>query len=115
MVRDFFINMRCGQCSETLKEDSASILREESNCLVIRITCSNCGKSLGIALMGFDYNLINENEDEEESCEISIMKNKSTSSDVPINYDDVIDAHNFFFGLDKDWIKHIKNYHEGDS
>ncbi|MEI7474367.1 MAG: hypothetical protein WCK67_06265 [bacterium] len=106
MLKNFFCNMRCGQCGKIFEESSASILREEENCVVLRITCCSCEKNLGIALMGFDQSL--KLEDDEDSTTSLSTSSENCIEECPISYDDVIEAHNFFYNLDKDWSKYLQ-------
>lgn len=110
MLKKFFSNMSCCQCQNIFDESSISVLREEENCVVIRMICSSCDKNLGLALMGFDHNLkLTEGETAySEICAMNKSEDGETEDKIPISYDDVIDAHKFFYELDKDWIKHLE-------
>ncbi len=95
-IKNLLSNMCCSVCKNDFNEESICIIREEKNLLVLQIVCLNCGKSFGIALLG--------NAD--------IKENKDTPLEFqqcpqPINYDDVLDAHNFIDKLEKDWNKYI--------
>ncbi len=101
IVNMLFSDMCCSECKSDFNEDSLFVLRREDNLTVLQITCQNCGKSFGIALLG--------------GCEEKDLSNKSQDElalqiqDGPdaICYDDVIDAHNFFKNLDEGWEKYI--------
>ncbi len=98
-LKKLFSNMCCSQCKSDFDEESINIKREEENLLVLQIVCQKCGKSFGIALLGADENSIKEDEDALTFQECP----------APINYDDVLDAHNFTEKLEKDWTKYIPN------
>lgn len=88
--------MCCSVCRHDFDEDAVSVLRREKDMLVLRIQCPECGKGFGIALFGGSIDCAKEPEPLEfKPCP------------MPINYDDVLDAHNFFDKLEKDWTKYI--------
>lgn len=91
-----FSGFCCSDCKNDFDANSINILREEENLVVIQIICSNCKKSFGIALLG--SNSIEEKNDTEFEIQ---------DCPLPINYDDVIDAHKFIDKLEKDWTKYI--------
>ena len=95
-IRKLFSGLCCSDCKHDFTEQSIHILREEENLLVVQISCCECGKSFGIALLG--SNSFCEKEDDElviQDCPL------------PISYDDVIEAHRFIDKLEKDWGKYI--------
>jgi len=107
ILKEFFSNIRCSQCHNLFDEDSISIVRNENNYTVIRITCHKCEKNIGIALLGIDKDSIKSsmeklNEKKGNNSQIEVNR-----ENTPITYDDVIDAHNFFFGLGEDWLKYL--------
>ena len=106
IIKEFFSNIRCTQCHDFFDEESINIVRNENNYTVVRVTCSNCGKSIGLALLGLDKDSIKNSmerlSDQNNETPVEISNNGS-----PITYDDVIDAHNFFYGLGNDWSKHL--------
>ena len=97
-IKRLFSGLCCSVCKHDFDEDSIFIKREEKNLLVIQVFCSECGKNFGLALLGEDPFSLKEQEDDElviQDCPL------------PINYDDVLDAHNFIDKLEKDWNKYI--------
>ncbi len=95
-IKKLLSNMCCSQCGKDFDEESIIIVRREESLIVIQIVCSNCKKSFGIAILGTAG--IKNGEDkplEFQECP------------EPINYDDVIDAHNFIDKLEKDWSRYI--------
>ncbi len=108
LINYFFSQIKCSACHEFFKEDSIHLIRQESNNIVVRITCSNCKKDLGLAILGIDKaEYKNSLKLSKESLEIEDMPISINNDTEPINYDDVIKAHEFFSGLDKDWAKHL--------
>lgn len=92
-----FSNLCCSSCKSDFDENSISIKRQEKDLLVLKIKCSKCGKSFGMALLGYDTADIKEDE---QPLEIQPCP-------LPITSDDVIDAHKFIDKLEKDWSKYI--------
>ncbi len=95
-LKKLFENMCCSVCKHDFDESAITIKREEEGLLVLQIVCPECGKSFGLALLGTGEDSIKEdNALEFQECPL------------PINYDDVLDAHNFIDKLEKDWTKYI--------
>lgn len=108
IVRDFFSNIKCSQCQNYFEKESISLVRHEYNYTVVRVTCSICGKNIGMAILGLDKTAIQESVECLEETKTSSKKTVSKKKPVdPISYDDVIDAHNFFYSLGDDWIKFL--------
>ena len=95
-IEKLFENLCCSKCRNGFDEDSITIKRDEEDLTVISLTCRHCGKSFGVAFLGFsDINLKNY-----EPLEV-------VEGPEPINYDDVIDAHRFIKELKNDWNKYL--------
>ncbi|MFH0702658.1 MAG: hypothetical protein V2B14_03865 [bacterium] len=110
IIEKFFVNLRCSQCHTYFKSGSVKILRQDYNCTVIRIACSNCNKNIGLAILGLDKDSIKNNIQPSPSDNQSANQNEDFPfeiNDQPINYDDVINAHNFFNNLGTDWVKYL--------
>ena len=95
-----FSDLCCSACGNSFDENSFSVLREEEGLLVLNIVCSVCKKSFGIAVLGF-----NPIAFKGEPCEDDILELEEAPA--PVNYDDVLDAHNFINSLEGDWMKYI--------
>jgi len=107
IIKEFFSNIRCTQCHNFFDEESISLVRHDNNYTVVRVTCSKCGKNIGLAMLGLDKDSIKKSMEQLNSpgdIETSI---ELSDADDPITYDDVIDAHNFFYSLGSDWYKHL--------
>ncbi len=95
-LKKLLSGMCCSVCRHDFDENAITVIREEKELLVLRITCPDCGKGFGIALLGTGKDCVKDDEPLEfKPCP------------MPISYDDVLDAHNFFDKLDKDWTKYI--------
>ena len=107
-IYEFFSHVKCANCQEFFKNDSIQLIRQETNNTVVRIVCSNCGKNLGLAILGVDSaKYKNSLELEENTCQTEDIPVVLHSEPVPITYDDVIKAHEFFSRLGDDWAKHL--------
>ena len=104
-LNEFFSHVKCSNCKEFFKEGSVQLIRKEANNIVVRITCQNCDKNLGLAILGLDKaeykNSLKFSETEGENPV------STGSNEEPITYDDVIEAHDFFENLGDDWAKHL--------
>ena len=95
-IEKLFNNLCCSYCKNSFDEDSVIIKREEEGLMVVSLQYKHCGKSFGIAFVGFtDIDVKNY-----EPLEVQ-------EGPEPINYDDVIDAHRFIQSLEADWQKHL--------
>ena len=101
IINILFSDMCCSECKTDFTDDSVFVLRKEKNLTVIQVVCQNCGKSFGIALLG------DCEEKKQENFAKSELALQIQDGPDAINYDDVIDAHNFFKNLDDDWEKFI--------
>lgn len=94
-------NFCCSNCKCDFDEESISVIREEAGLTVVQISCQNCGKSFGIALLG-----VNELDIKSpEPFELEDCPDK-------ITFDDVIDAHNFIKEMEDDWQKYLPKSHK---
>lgn len=99
-IKRLLINMHCSRCRGEFGEDSIKVMRSENGLLVFQVKCNHCKKCFGMALLGI-------NSDElEKSLDMGLEGRDPDKK--PIDYDDVLDAHEFFQGLESDWSKYIK-------
>jgi len=107
-INEFFSHVKCSNCDEFFNNESIELVRQESNNIVVRITCAKCGKNLGLAILGIDRaqhkNSLDFSEDTSNKSDMPVSVNADES---PITYDDVIEAHQFFNGLGEDWSKYL--------
>ncbi len=96
-LKQLFSGLCCSVCKHDFDENAIFIKRQEKDLLVLKIICPKCGKSFGVALLGTSGFEIKEGESPFEIQE----------TPLPINYDDVIEAHKFIDKLEKDWTKYI--------
>lgn len=98
-IKLFFSKMKCTRCDNYFEDEDIEVLREEENYTVVRIHCEHCEKSIGVAILGID---------KEKMLEALDMQQPEMEQDLPpIDYDDVMKAHEFFQNLGDDWLKFI--------
>lgn len=109
VIKLFFSKMKCSNCQNNFSGDDVTILRSEDNYTVVRVFCETCEKNIGLAILGLDKECmadslkqIETKEPESEQSEKPIAANST-----PIDYDDVLNAHEFIRGLGDDWLKFI--------
>lgn len=91
--------MKCTRCHNCFSGEDIEVLREEGNYTVVRIHCEHCEKSIGVAIMGIDKDQM------QKALELNQPEMENTPP--PIDYDDVLRAHDFFGSLGDDWLKFI--------
>jgi hypothetical protein len=106
-ITDFFSNIKCSHCREFFSNEAIELVRQESNNIVVRINCRNCGKNLGLAILGIDRSEYKNSLDFSEDTAQDDMPISINTDKDPITYDDVIEAHHFFSGLDSNWSKYL--------
>lgn len=108
-VQEFFCSMHCSRCHELLKPAGISLIREEDQFFVVKISCIDCNQPVGLAIVG-----ISPHEVSTEKLLPAPAKDKSINPQPelpPIGYDEVIEAHKFFSSLGPDWMKHLTKHH----
>ena len=101
IIKLLFSDMCCSECRADFDEKSVIVIRKEKNLNVLQIVCQECGKSFGIAILG------ECKEKDINSKNISDIALQIQDGPDAINYDDVINAHNFIKNLDENWQQHI--------
>ena len=101
-IEKLFAGLCCSECKSDFTKDSIQIVREEQGLFVIRIVCSKCNKSFGLAFLGIESVDLKSTGVDDEAIKLEIQEGPE-----PISTDEVIDAHKFIQNLDKDWQKHI--------
>ena len=97
----------CSDCRSDFDEDSIEIVRQEENLYVVRIICSNCNKSFGLAMMGLN-SVKFKDEIKQTKFNDDDLKFRIDMEDAPISYDDVLDAHEYIKNIDEHWQNFIK-------
>ncbi len=116
MITDAFAAMdkKCFVCGCAYPREAFSLRGSDlvSNALVIGVVCVHCGKPLGTALVhvtGQSPSSAPSPPAKRKAVQPGWTKNdRKRLADLPaINYDDVVDAHQFFSKLGPDWSKHL--------
>lgn len=120
LIREYFQQRSCKHCDSNYAPGGIELIREEPGLLVVRVACLDCGKPLGIALVGINSGarpeplVANARLGKEPNYVEAIHPRDWNKLDVKrlserpqISYDDVLDAHEFFSGLGSDWQKHL--------
>ena len=94
-IKKLLENLCCASCKQGFDEDSIFVNRYEQDLMVIQLKCKHCGRSYGIAFLGFSGGIpLKEPLEVQEGPDA-------------INYDDVIDAHRFIQNLDEHWQDYL--------
>ena len=90
--------MICSECGADFEENSFKTMRKDDGLFVLQIKCKDCDKGFGMAFLGLG-------EDEL----LKSVKGGADEQDEPgtINYDDVLDAHNYFKDAEANWSKFV--------
>lgn len=115
-ITAYFQQRSCRSCCQPFTAEGIEFVREEPGVVVVKVGCLSCGQPLGIALVGVNT------PQESPSCihgrpngrPIKTHPGDWTKRDADrlsgkpnINYDDVLNAHEFFDSLGADWSKHL--------
>ena len=105
IIKDFFSQMKCSNCDTNFNFESVSVLRDENNYTVVRIECPICQKNFGLAVLGLDKHEISKSMGETNYSKSAPFEMEECSKSI--DYDDIIEAHEFYQSLGDDWMKHI--------
>jgi hypothetical protein len=104
-IQEYFQQRSCRFCANPFSSEGIQLLREEPGIVVVRVTCSACGQPLGVAIVG--------TTPKAQKARVSAPSDwtkkdiERLSPKPAINYDDVLNAHEFFSSLGSDWMKHL--------
>jgi hypothetical protein len=104
-IQEYFQQKSCRYCSNSFTSDGIQLIREEPGMLVVRVTCSCCGRPLGVAIVG--TGVPQERMRTERPPEWTKKDSQRFAGKPAITYDDVLAAHEFFDGLGADWSRHL--------
>jgi hypothetical protein len=108
-IQEYFRRQSCRYCFQPYDAEGIQLLREEPGILVVRVGCIACGRPLGVAIVGTTGKAGASVEANWNQCPADWTKRDVQKFDkMPaINYDDVLQAHEFFQALGSDWSKQL--------
>ncbi len=105
IIQSFFTRMRCNFCTTHLEPEGIELIRHDKGVYIVNVHCVHCSKQMGIALVGLEgsdhvsHNYVDP--------ELTPQELERLGNFEPIDYDDVLNAHDFFSNLDSDWQKFV--------
>lgn len=85
-ISALFKELCCSKCKADFDNSSVTIMREEDDLIVFRLSCPECEKSFGVAFLGIgDFELKNYSD---EGLALEVQEGEN-----PITTDEVLDAH----------------------
>lgn len=104
-IQEYFQQKECRFCSQLFKSEGIQLLREEPGVIVVRVCCCDCGRPLGVAIVGTTPKPAKAQSPHPKDW---TKRDKDRLVGLPpISYDDVLAAHEFFDSLETDWHKHL--------
>jgi len=104
-IKKLLASMKCAECSREFQDNSFTIMRQEDGLFVLQIKSRKCQKGFGMAFLGLEKDELLDviNEDFAVAPEV-----ESDAEDVKaIDYDDILDAHEFIQNLDENWKRFV--------
>ena len=110
LIQEHFTQLHCNYCDSSFTHDSVKLIREEEDYWVVKVTCTSCHQSAGIAIVGIEYEEVDiiEKSKPKKLNELNKEEKVKFATKGPISFDDVLDAHDFIKNLGNDWMKYIK-------
>jgi len=113
LIQEHFTQLHCPHCNRSFTPDSVTLLREEDDYWVVKVGCTYCNQSAGIAIVGIEYEEISvktiKNFNLNKKNDIFSEKESKKFGEIPpITSNDVIEAHKFIKNLGSDWMKYLK-------
>jgi len=72
--------------------------------MVVRVSCLQCQRPLGVAIVGTNNK---KNQEKKPTSEWTKKDTRKFEKLPAITYDDVLAAHQFFDSLGSDWTRHL--------
>jgi hypothetical protein len=102
-IQEYFQRQTCRFCLLPYTPEGIQLLREEPGMLVVKVGCSNCGKPLGVAIVGTNGRVAQSPHPGDWT-----KRDAQRLSRMPaITYDDVLAAHQFLEDAGAEWSKHL--------
>jgi len=111
LIQEHFTQLHCPYCDISFTQESVKLIREEEDYWVVKVSCTSCNQSAGIAIVGIEYEEISLREAKNIPKYKGLTPGEEIkfSAQPPISANDVIDAHHFIQELGSDWMKYIRN------
>jgi hypothetical protein len=106
LIQQFFTQMTCQHCQEPFEPESIQLIREDKGVYLVSVNCHHCQRQVGVAMVGVESNT-KEATQKYADPELTPEEKERLSAFTPVETDDVIEAHQFFQNLGRDWQKYI--------
>jgi len=103
-IQEYFQRQSCRYCYHPFAADGVQLLREEPGIMVVRVSCLQCQRPLGVAIVGTNNK---KNQEKKPTSEWTKKDTRKFEKLPAITYDDVLAAHQFFDSLGSDWTRHL--------
>ncbi|MBX2861666.1 MAG: hypothetical protein KTR14_10560 [Vampirovibrio sp.] len=103
MIQSFFTRMRCNFCMQNFEEADVELMQENEGVFVVKVNCHHCEREAGVAVVGVEVQDGADDLYEFKDPEFTEEDFERLGALPPIREDDVLDAHEFFQGLDENW------------
>ncbi len=109
LIQHFFTRMNCNFCNCSFQPEDIQLIRQEDGIYIVNVYCNRCQTQNGVAMVGVETG-------EEagipqypgfEDPELTEDELERLGDYHPVNYNDVLDAHQFFQNLDENWTQFI--------
>ncbi len=107
IIQNFFTKMRCNFCSCLLEPEGVELLRQDKSVYIVNVHCVQCEQQMGVAMVGLETGDPADEIRVYEDPELTEEEMERFEQYGRINYDDVLDAHDFFTNLGSDWQKYL--------
>ena len=104
-IQEYFQQKFCRFCDHPFTAEGIQLLREEPGIMVVRVSCSSCGRPLGVAIVGTGASASKARP--KYPAEWTKRDFERLGSKPAITYDDVLSAHEFLADLGADWSRHL--------
>ncbi|MDX2083956.1 MAG: hypothetical protein SFZ03_01030 [Candidatus Melainabacteria bacterium] len=107
IIQHFFTRMNCTHCQNKFEPEGIQLIRENHGVYVVSVYCNNCERQVGVAMVGLEAQGEADAAAPFQDPELTEAELERLSQFEPIGENDVLAAHEFFQGLDGDWMKFI--------
>jgi predicted HAD superfamily phosphohydrolase len=111
IIQNFFTRMHCNFCSSPFEPEGIQLIREEDGFYIVSVSCCACERQIGVAMVGVEAlgeeAAAAKNRRQYDDPELTPDELERFEQFAPVNYDDVLSAHEFFNQLDEGWMRFI--------